>query len=428
MDRRDFIKLAGSVGLGVVAGSSIAGHAKSDEPFKGPYWMMFNASGGWDVTSLCDPKGAISATELDTGNPMNQYLASDIETHGLFKCPPAAAFPGVSAFFEKHQSQLMVINGIDFATNSHDAGSRIAWSGTLTENKPAFAALVAGTYAPTQPMSFITYGGYDISAGVVAVTRAGDPDTLRKIAFPSIINPGAPAEEQQGFHSQGAQDILTKFRDERLLEMQAKQQLPRLNEKLGLLYMARTGQNQLKKLVEYLPSPDDQLQGLAGQAQIAIAAMRAGVCVAANLSAGGFDTHGDNDAGQNQALTRLLEGLSAAHDEAQLYPETQNNVRFMAAGDFGRTPRYNMGNGKDHWSISSMLMMGPGIPNKLVGQTDEEHNPMGINPQTLEAQANGMRLTPGHIHRALRKLAGIDTNPLMAKFPLKEPEDMPIFG
>lgn len=357
---------------------------------------------------------------------MNQYLASEIETHGLFKCPPAAAFPGVSAFFAKHKSQLMVINGIDFATNSHDAGSRIAWSGTLTENKPAFAALVAGAYAPTQPMSFITYGGYDISAGVVAVTRAGSPDTLRKIAFPSIIDPSKPVEEQEGFHTQGAQDILTKFRDERLMEMQAKQQLPRLNQKLGLLYMARTGQNQLKKLVDYLP--DDPADGLLGQAQIAIAAMRAGVCVAANLNSGGFDTHGNNDQGQNNALTNLLEGLSAAYEEAQLYQETENNVRFMAAGDFGRTPRYNMGNGKDHWSISSMLMMGPGIPNKLVGQTDEEHNPMGINPQTLEAQENGMRLTPGHVHRALRKLAGIDTNPLSAKFPLKEPEDMPIFG
>ena len=424
MDRRDFIKLAGSVGLGVVAGSSIAGHAKSDEPFKGPYWMMFNASGGWDVTSVCDPKGAISATEADTGNPMNHYLNGEIETHGLFQCPPASMFPEVSEFFAANKDRLMVINGIDFATNSHDAGSRTAWSGTLTEMKPAFAALVAGVYAPTQPMSFITYGGYDISAGVVAVTRAGSPDTLKKIAFPSIINPGGDNEE--AFHTTGAQSLLTKYRDERLLEMQAKQQLPRLNEKLGLLYMARTGQNQLKKLIDFLPDPISN--GIMGQVEIAIAAMQAGVCVAANFSVGGFDTHGNNDEGQANALGNLLPAVTYAYEYAQSKTQTADNMRVMVAGDFGRTPRYNMGNGKDHWSISSMMLMGKGIPNKLVGGTDEEHNPLGVNPATLAIEKNGMRITPGHVHRALRKLAGIDQNPLMAKFPLKEPEDMPFFA
>jgi uncharacterized protein (DUF1501 family) len=425
MERRDFLKLASSVGLGVVAGSTLSGHAKSADKYEGPYYLMFHAGGGWDPTSFCDPKGAQSLAEMETNDAMNKsYLAGEIADAGPFKVAP---LPGIVEFFQKHSSRLMVINGIDFATNSHDAGTRTAWTGTLQENKPAFAALVAGVYAPTQPMAFITYGGYDVSAGVVAVTRAGSPDLLRRIAFPHVVNPDAedPAD-MYNFHSAGAEGILANARNERLLALQAKQQLPRLKNKMGLLYMARGGQNQLKQLVEFLP--ENVENGLVGQAQIAIAAMRAGVCVAANLSRGGFDTHGNHDENQIEALVDLFAGIDAAYEMAENFTETAGKVRYIAGSDFGRTPRYNDGNGKDHWSVTSMVMMGPGIPNRLIGESDAGHNPLTVNPGTLAVDPGGVRIKPGHIHTALRKLAGIHGNDIVNKFPLQEPEELNLFG
>jgi len=202
MDRRDFLKLASSVGLGVVAGSTLSGHARSADPYTGPLYMMFHAGGGWDPTSFCDPKGAPSQAEIDNGNPMNKsYLTSAIEQVGPFRIAP---IPGIIEFFQAYSNELLIINGMDFATNSHDAGTRTAWTGTLVENKPAFAALVAGVYGPTQPMAFITNGGYDISAGVVAVTRTGDPSVLQRIAYPHVVNPDQDPAEQYSFHTQGA--------------------------------------------------------------------------------------------------------------------------------------------------------------------------------------------------------------------------------
>src|SRR2546421_647782 len=58
--RRDFLKLCGLAGLRLALPFRLpaAGAAeKQDEPYAGPYYVVFNASGGWDTTYLMDPKG-----------------------------------------------------------------------------------------------------------------------------------------------------------------------------------------------------------------------------------------------------------------------------------------------------------------------------------------------------------------------------------
>lgn len=61
--RRDFLKLCGMAGLGLAcpigpnAQAFDALKGKDEQPFDGPYYIVFNASGGWDTTYLMDPKG-----------------------------------------------------------------------------------------------------------------------------------------------------------------------------------------------------------------------------------------------------------------------------------------------------------------------------------------------------------------------------------
>lgn len=180
MDRRDFLKIASTAGLGVAAASLPFSEAKAVE-YKGTFWVTINAGGGWDVTSFCDPKGAKGNAPGDDPEPMNHYLAKDIGTavgsnSGMKYAPdPAGAN---KAFFDKYCKDLMVLNSVDTSTNSHEVGSRVTWSGTLVENKASFAALVAGAYGGSLPMAYITNGGYDVAAGVVAVTRVNNPDAI----------------------------------------------------------------------------------------------------------------------------------------------------------------------------------------------------------------------------------------------------------
>jgi uncharacterized protein (DUF1501 family) len=104
-------------------------------------------------------------------------------------------------------------------------------------------------------------------------------------------------------------------------------------------------------------------------------------------------------------------------------------VVVVVGSDFGRTPSYNAGNGKDHWSITSMLAFGKGIPgDRVVGATDEHFDPKTVDPKTLAPSDGGVRITPGHVQKALRRLAGIEASPVVAPFPVPEGEDLALFG
>ena len=74
----------------------------------------------------------------------------------------------------------------------------------------------------------------------------------------------------------------------------------------------------------------------------------------------------------------------------------------------GRTPNYNAGNGKDHWSIGSAMFLGRGIKgNRVIGATDEKQFTVPVDPQTLKLDKDkGIRVHPEHVHESLR-VAGI---------------------
>src|ERR1700677_4930897 len=90
--RRDFLKLCGLVGLGFACPGGLASlfapskargaTAKEDPPYDGPYYIVFNASGGWDTTYLMDPKGIGGINRL--------YQEGDILTKGQHKFAPTA--------------------------------------------------------------------------------------------------------------------------------------------------------------------------------------------------------------------------------------------------------------------------------------------------------------------------------------------------
>jgi hypothetical protein len=417
MERRDFIKLASMAGLGVVVAGPLTGRSWAAGEYTGRLWILIHAGGGWDPTSFCDPKGTTNLMDPDR---MNNYLTSDIGTAGNIKFAPLGTAP---TFFQTYANQLLIVNGIDTGTNSHDAGTRTTWTGTLLENKPSFAALVAGVYGPTLPMGFLSSGGYEGTGGVVPITRVPDPNVLERIAFPNVVNPG----DTTLYHTDETVQRIATTREARHMARLGKQNLPRIKHAMNTLYASRLGQNELKQLIQYLPA---QLSGesLVRQAQIAIAAYRAGICVSANLSIGGFDTHGQHDQNHIPRLDDIYSGIAGILSEATI-AGILDKVVIIVGSDFGRTPGYNDGDGKDHWNVTSMMMLGAGVPgNKVFGATDERHNWLYVDPQTGQESAGGIQLKPGHIHQALRQFAQIDNSDLVQKFPLAEDNIINLFG
>lgn len=424
MDRRDFLKLASAAGISVVS-PVVYGERGLKEPprnsyapYEGTLFLFVNAGGGWDVTSLCDPKGAKYEDEPDR---MNNYLEETIGQAGNIRYAPMGYN---ETFFQKYSDRLLVVNNIDMQTNGHEQGNRHTWSGRLAEGYPSLAAFNAAAFGVEQPLAFLSFGAYSETAGLVARTRSGNINVLQRLAYPGRMNPD---DEATTFHSEVAQEYIARAQKDREVALLERQGLPRIRQSMTTLFTSRTGSNELRRLQEFLPETFSD-NPVGEQAQLAIAAFRAGVCISANLSTGGFDTHGNNDDGQTTALTRLLEGIDVLWQEAEAQG-VADRVFVAVGSDFGRTPGYNAGAGKDHHTVSSMMFMGAGVQgNRVIGQTTERHGLRNMNLDTLQVDDNSSdRLRPGNICQAIRRLSNLDQSDLAAMFPIEE-QPVNLFG
>jgi len=420
MSRRNFLKRCGLAGLGFAApvySQAVLGSTGTNaetEGYPGPYYVVYNASGGWDTTYLMDPKGVDGINRLDQ--------QGDILTVGNHRVAPIAKHiaKGMSNedFFAKYGSELCVFNGLDLSVNNHTPCARYMATGKLDSLAyPTFPALVAACYGAEAPLAFLTFGNYSATGNLVPMSRVPYLQSLRLLARADSVEGG----------THPYQDAFVADRIERALEGQfearvSDARLPRVERSQSMLYAAQTNSKALRRVVPFLPK-EPAKERLAQQNDIALAAFKAGVCVSANLSIGQFDSHNNNDADQMKLIPEFLAGIDDLLCKAEAL-EIRDKLVVIIQSEMGRTPNYNNGNGKDHWSISSIMFLGPGIVgNRLIGATDEKQQLVPIDPQTLKTDpVGGIRVRPEHIHQSLREFASIENHPLSQRFPLQVPE------
>ncbi len=416
--RRDFLRLCGWAGLGVTvpwtgpADVRAEDKAGTDEPYAGPYYIVFNASGGWDTTYLMDPKGI---------NEMNRlYQAGDILTHGNHKYAPTAKHKtgGLSNedFYAEFGNELLVLNGLDYAVNNHSPGARYMATGKLDSLAyPTFAALVAACRGPTCPLAFLTFGNYSATGNVVAMSRVPYMHSLQKIALADSIE----GNERSPYHDPFALDQIEQALAKTYQARVEQASLPRLERANNMLYAAQMNSKSLQRVTPHIPKVMPK-ERLSQQVDIALSSFKAGVCVSANLSIGQFDSHANNDPDQMKLIPEFLAGIKYLMNRAEEL-KIREQLVVIVQSEMGRTPTYNKGNGKDHWSIGSIMFLGHRIKgNRVLGATDDKLFQVAINPQTLALDAsNGVRVRPEHIHHALREHAGIVEHPFSKKFPFE---------
>lgn len=427
MERRDFIKLASLTGLSVVSTTAFAGRGFSPDaggeraPYTGPLLLSFQASGGWETRFHCDPKIQLSPTE---GSPRSHVTGTDRVGDIEFAAEWPTEFFGagglpITDFYRKHAPHMTVINGIDQMTNGHDEGRRHTATGQLGNGYPTMGALMAASHDASLPMAYLAFGGVTETAGIVARTRANNLDALAKVAFPELADPDNPDSR---FQPQPVLDLITQAQAARDASLREKQQLPRLQTSIDTLHAARSGSDDLRRLQDFLP--EDVQGGMMGQVQVAMAAYQAGLCVSAELSSGGFDTHANSDTRGVNVLQDLFAAVDYAWEQAQELG-LADKVIITVGSDFSRTLGYNGAMGADHWPTGSVIAMGANIPeNRLVGATDDEGRAMGVNPDLSVSQVNTARkIQPRDVHYSLRKAVGIDEGELALQFPLRTNDD-----
>lgn len=416
--RRNFLKLCSQAGLGFASPFGLAsmvhanGDAAESEGYPGPYYVVFNASGGWDTTYLMDPKGINGINRL--------YQEEDIVTDGEHRFAPTAKQikDGMSNedFFAKYGSELRVLNGLDLSVNNHTPCARYMATGKLDSLAyPTFPALVAACYGSQAPLAFLTFGNYSATGNIVPMSRVPYLQSLNLLAKGDYVEGNDRAPYHDSFVSDRIERALEQQFETRVSEVR----LPRVERSQSMLYSAQVNSKALQRVVPYIPKVPAK-ERLAQQADISLAAFKAGVCVSANLSIGQFDSHNNNDVDQMKLLPELLAGIDSLLRRAEDM-QIRDKLVVIIQSEMGRTPNYNNGNGKDHWSIGSIMFLGTGIKgNRVIGATDEKQQLVPIDPKTLAIDKDqGIRVRPEHIHLALRQFAGVQDHAFCKQFPLE---------
>ena len=434
MKRRTFIKGLLAAGGGAMAGFQLPLANAAD--YHGKLFVFVQADGGWDPTSFCDPKANTPGEKV-----INHWAENgEIRQAGNLLY---ADFGNNAAFFEKYYDRILVINGVDAQTNSHTAGIIHNWSGRTSEGYPSMTALLAAHHAPDLSLSYLSFGGFSNSSGLIPYTRVDNSSLLRNIAAPEVPQWAGSVDPDSYLH-QADWETLKTFRDVNIARLAAAPQLlPRAarNRRLYARALSSEATEGLKAYTALLP-PEDELEqeevsedrrhgsDLRRQAQLTILAFKARVAVSADLRLGGFDTHATHDLDHNWLLANLTDSVDFLWELAEIHGVADRLVVVMGS-DFGRTNHYNVDSGKDHWPIGSFVVMEKNQPwtNRVVGETDALHFAHRIHPDKLQRDdADGTIVHPKHVHRALRRYLGIENSPGAQQFPFHNTEDIAFFG
>lgn len=456
MQRRDFVKLATVTGLSIFFPSVLGRErrAYADEAtWGGPYFLQMHAAGGWDPTMLCDAK--LTAAGV-TPVYENKLTTAVQDINGISVPTETAAGKYLLKnnnnpvedplnFFTTVGKDVLVINGVDTQTNNHDTGVQGLACGHNDIELPALAALFAGMVAQQRniPMAFLAGAQYNRTGDIIGVSRFPG-DRVRLLADPFR----ADANDEKALLSDVAIQRIAQLRQERIARLEAGATLPRTKRTVISMRDASKGGASLTLLKNVAgaaaPTIDSFVNDLAPDTRAYLTAaqgnstrfvdigspletilrcFQSGVSASATFAQGGFDTHSNHDVDQGNAMSIFLARLRyVLLRAAQL--GIRDKLYIMVTSDFGRTPRYNTGNGKDHWNVTSTLLFGPGIRGgRAIGKTDEGHKALRVAKGNVgqilgDKDTSGLRIHASHIHRELRRVLGVDGASFINQFPL----------
>lgn len=400
MNRRDFLK-SGAAGLTIPWWGVIPEAHAQVGLYGGRVLINIHADGGIDQSSWTDPR--------ETDRTLNNYAGvTPANVSGNIRSAPMG---NNKAFFDRYFMQTLVINGVNSETNSHEDGARAHATGRLEMGYPNMSELFASVYGKGLPMPWLNAGGFRTSAGLVAATPMPSVDALRALVTPNAQSANAD------FMKQADLDKTLAARAERMKALQARSDtLPRMRTVSQEFAASSDSRALMQRVAQFLPTTLDAFPA----AHVGLIAAQAGITSTIQLSSGGFDTHSDHDNRMATALPRLTDLVDYIWQKSAALG-ISNRILVRIYSEFGRTP-LNSGNGKDHWSVGSQVIMeaAPAWGNRVFGASGPRHQALRINTATGAVDpTNGVLIRPRHIHAALRSYLGINTTD--PRFDLKVP-------
>lgn len=399
INRRELFKTGASLSAYALASQVLKvpqafGQSTSYPPQRRLVWI--NMNGGWDILEVTDPKrSSTSGIDMMYDWGLAQTLAGSSGEDRMGRW-----FTRLAA----HGPDVLVVRGLGMGTTSHMAGSVYMDTGILsnsgTVNSASIPAIVASESQATIPIIQLNGGSEPkIDRGLlspVSTVRAQNLDLYRS------MYPETEEELAQKLK------ILDHLKDS-ITRVQAKtgsydrlSAVATAEQKIRIQFQDDVGTKLALTAADRLPFTVDAPRTLTNNGQVdafalSLKLLKNNLVTCLNLGVGGFDTH----ANQERSLQPTLENFDflLATFVAQLKAANQlDNTLIVVYSDFGRTPKVNNSNGRDHWPVGGALMIGGGIDGgRFVGTTDDNLRTLPINATTGLPDAAGIDFNPTHL-------------------------------
>jgi hypothetical protein len=411
MFRRDLLRSA--LALGAAASLPSWTKPAAADPKPRHLIVVFNY-GGWDTTCVLDPKTPGGKVDVNAGK---------LARFGEIPIWSDPGRPNVDAFFRAFGAMTCVINGVQVRSIAHEECIKRMLTGTPSTDRADVAATAAYELGRDLPVPYLVLGRLAMTGPYGAIAgRTGSINQLRTLVVDGAAYPAPKGLAQPALKPSESDESLVKAyltasaERDRALRGQRGSNAKQIDdflksiEREGLL---RKFVNQNGGFGDLAYTPN-----LETQADIAIRALERGLSHSVMMG-GGFDwdTHTQNTR-QSQLYDDMFKGLLKLGNslkDANLLDSTT----VLVISEMGRTPKLNVGSGKDHWPVTSAMVFGAGVKgNRTIGATDDELGARTVDFMTGQPSDAGKQVQSANVAAAVLSLVGVDP---AVHFPNSEP-------
>jgi hypothetical protein len=398
MRRRDFlIQASAATGASLLPWSRAHASAPSGQDLK---FIFLFCQSGWDI---------VQAFYDSTQNKkLHHPDGAEGDAIGDLSFVAHADRPSVSSFFQTHASSSQIINGLWTSSIAHDTCEKYVLKGT-TAPAADWAALIANDQADRYTLPHVVVNGPAFAVGLDGVqVRVGTGGKLAQLIDGTIFS---DTDSQPGRHGAQVEAILSAHLQTRASTISSQDAAHGAG--LAAFDTSLVQGEKLKTLQKSLDFNTGST--LSEQSAFALDALELDLCRCASITYNpGWDTHQDNDGPQSTYFESLFSSLQDIMASLASRPGTKaaslaDETVVVVFSEMARTPTLNADNGKDHWPVTSALVVGPGIDGgRTVGGFDDLFYGESIDPSTGETSSKGVEIMAGNFGATLLQLADID--------------------
>jgi hypothetical protein len=359
---------------------------------------------GWDPTRVFAPSFDNLAVSMEGNVSLAQM--------GDLAFVDSPERPSVRAFFEQWSTQSLILNGLWVPSVSHAECLKRVMTGSNDATAADWPILLAQAATERYGLPHILIRGPVFPGRYGAMsTRIGSGEGIARILDGSLVTTGDQPEPPLGEDPNTLIQRFIRSRNsayiQRHLTSTERRQARNYEESIQRAEYLR----QISKNIEW--STDGSL---GSQVQLATQLLSLGVCrcLTLALESDDWDSHSDNDRKQSYLFESLFSALSDLMIQLEERPGSQaptlaEETVVVVLSEMGRTPAMNSGKGKDHWSHTSALLIGPGLTGgRSIGGFDDYYYSKPLDFATGALSEQGRVMEGAHLGALLLQLGDVD--------------------